>query len=352
MNKNLIKRLHSRLGYWIKYERKRLLALTNNPNLRQDKFIYIDKRDGLNHLDQNITICSRSTLSRIENGQVVYDSSIVNIFLNRFNKKFRINEVDQHLIDSCIQAFYVYLLQNSKISTKYLSVILEDTNFKVKDNFLWNEDYKVLIKIVKWYQSFDILDEVELKDFISKFEFYHESLQVILIYYLGFSVYFNPELWGYHIQISALINEKFSDDIFLQMFHLLFNKNEAIVIRSFYQLNDQLNSNSFLNQILMIFKVMFIHSYFERDYLHLKYISLVHKIRTINYTPQDNYENLIFHFLNQNRIEDNSSIEELLLMIKDEPVPRVVNRLVLQKMVPKVRTKNQLSIILASLLEN
>ena len=68
--------------------------------------------------------------------------------------------------------------------------------------------------------------------------------------------------------------------------------------------------------------------------------------------PQDNYENLIFHFLNQNRIEDNSSIEELLLMIKDEPVPRVVNRLVLQKMVPKVRTKNQLSIILASLLEN
>ena len=168
MNKNLIKRLHSRLGYWIKYERKRLLALTNNPNLRQDKFIYIDKRDGLNHLDQNITICSRSTLSRIENGQVVYDSSIVNIFLNRFNKKFRINEVDQHLIDSCIQAFYVYLLQNSKISTKYLSVILEDTNFKVKDNFLWNEDYKVLIKIVKWYQSFDILDEVELKDLLQQ----------------------------------------------------------------------------------------------------------------------------------------------------------------------------------------
>lgn len=351
MNKILIKRIHSRLGYWIKYERKRLFEVNNNPRLRQEKFVLLNENEYYDDFKLNQSICSRTTLSRIENGKLVYNKSLITFFLNRFGKSYRINDKEQHLIDSTINAYSVYYFTNCNISIEYLNMILEDTNKKVIDNFLWDEDYKVLRKLLLWFNRFELLSKIEFEAFYSKFTFYHEEIKRVLIYYLCFSCYFDPELWSKNKDLMIIISKEYSDQPLLSIFFDLFSKQEINVIRSFYKYNHNVNEASFLSKVLEAFRIMFNDYSQYKRYPNLFYVNLVHKLKKKNYIVEHAYESCLFSYLEHHEFNENHDINHLLVLIQDEPNPRIINQMVLQSIYPKIKLKLHMSKVLSFLLE-
>lgn len=351
MNKYIMVSVHSRLGYWIKNERRRLLELTNNPKLRQDKFILLNEDEHFFDFVTDEAICSRATLSRIENGKVVYEKSLIDFFLKRFNKKHRICESDFHLIDSTINAYYVYLFSNCNIDLSYLNLILDDANDKISENILWDEDYIVLKKILKWFDHFEVLSVEDYLDLFKKFNVYHEKLKEILIYYLCFSVYFNPELWIFNKDLKQLVHEDYPDNKILSIFIDLFSNHEVNVIRKFYQYRHLILENSFLYKVSQPVKNIFDpHSKFSK-YTKIRYFGLIQKLISKDYSADYQFESILFGYLNEYEISKNKNINELLIQIKDEPNPKIINKIVLQRIYPKIKSKEHMFKMLEFILE-
>lgn len=351
MHKILIKRIQRRLGFWIRYERKRLLDLSNDPNLRQEKFILLGENEHFFDFLPGDNVCSRSALSRLENGKFILKKSPISFFLKRFGKKYRINDIDQKLIDSTINAFYVFFFLNNKISTKYLEKILNDTNSKITDNFLWDEDYKVLCKLLNCFKRYELLSLDEYEEYLSKFSFYHEKLKDLLIYYLCFSVYFNPELWCKNQELVNIVNKEYLADDILSLFNALFNKSGAQVIRLFYRYSHMINRNSFLHDAYVMIKKMFDEPINFKHCPDLAYVNLIRKLKSKNYCVEQHFESTIFSYLHHHRFNDDHDIGHLLYLIKDEPNPRLINQIVLQTIYPKIKTKYHMSKILSFLIE-
>lgn len=351
MHKILIKRIQKRLGFWIRYERKRLLEISNDPKLRQEKFILLGENENFYDFVPGDNVCSRSTLSRIENGKFILKKSPISFFLKRLGKKYRINDIDQKLIDSTIYAFYVFFFSNNKISTQYLEKILDDTNSKITDNFLWDEDYKVLCKLLNCFKHYELLSLDEYKEFLSKFSFYHENLKNLLIYYFCFSVYFNPELWHKNQELIQIINKEYLGDDLLSLFNTLFNSSGAQVIRLFYKYSHKINRNSFLHNEYVLIKKMFDEPINLKHCPELAYVNLIYKLKNKNYYVEHHYESNIFSHLHHHRFNDDHDIGHLLHLIKDEPNPRLINQIVLQTIYPKIKTKYHMSKLLSFLIE-
>lgn len=351
MNKILIQSMHSRLGFWLKYERKRLFEQTNDPKLRQEKFILLYEGETFYDFVINEAICSRSTLSRIENGKIVYEKTLINFFLKRFSKKFRIDDNEQHLIESTINAFYVYLFKNCNIDVSYLRTLCIDTNQKVSENLLWDEDFKLLNTLLLWFEDYKLLNLNEFLDFHKKFNIYHESLKEILIYYLCFSVYFNPELWSYHNEIRLLVNNEYTDNNLLGIFDDFFGKPESHFIRSYYRNKHFILNDSFLYQCSIPFKMIFDKHICIKKYHNLYYLSLIHKIYHRDFTSLLQFESTLFSILNKHEFDGVLNINELLLLIKDEPNPRIINKTLIHQIYPKIKSKNQILKVLEFLIE-
>lgn len=351
MNKKIVMSVHSRLGYWIKYERKRLFEQTNNPKLRQDKFILLNEDEHFFDFVPGEAVCSRPILSRIENGKVVYEKSLIDFFLKRFGKKYRIKDEECHLINATIQAYKVYLFENCNIDLSYLSLICEDTNHKVDENLLWDEDYIVLKKLVKWFENFEVISKIEFGEVIKKFRIYHEGLRDILVFYLCFSVYFNPELWSYNKDVKQLIAEDYSSNELLTIFNDLFNNHEVNVIRSFYRYKHLIKDDSFLHKLIQPIKMIFDKHSYNKKYHNLGYLCLIHKIHVKEYTAYTPIESILFNYLMDHSIDESKNINELLNLIKDEPNPRMLNKLVLQQIYPKIKSKGHMLRVLSFILE-
>lgn len=351
MNKNLVYSIHSRLGYWIKYERKRLLELTNDSKYKQEKFILLYEGESFYDFVINESVCSRSTLSRIENGKIVYEKTLINFFLKRFDKKFRIDDNEQHLIESTINAFHVYLFKNCHIDVSYLRALCIDTNQKVSENLLWDEDFKLLNTILLWFDDYKLLNLDEFLNFFKKFNIYHEFLKEILIFYLCFSVYFNPELWSYHNEIRLLVNDEYSDNNLLRIFDDLFGKPESHFVRTYYRNKHLILNDSFLFRLSIPFKMVFDKHISIKKYHNLYYLCLIHKIYHRDFTSLLQFESTLFDILSKHEFDGILNINELLLLIKDEPNPRIINKTLIQQIYPKIKSKDQMLRVLELLLE-
>lgn len=348
MHKNIIQKIHSRIGFWIKYHRKLKFILTNDEKFRQDRFILLNKEEHFLDFVPNEAICSRSTLSRIENGKIIYEKSLLLFFLKRFNKKYRISERDQHLIESTISAFNTYFFMNNSISIGYLKKILNDTNLKIKEDFLWDEDKVLLSKILDWFTDFTLIQKHEFDEYYQKFRIYHKSLQDVLIYYLAFSVYFNPELWANYQYVSRLIKEEYSTNEFLSVFEGLFCKSSNNIFKLFYLNNSSYNNSGFLKDTIQVTKLLFEkEKVFNCCHDNLKYIQLTHKIRTKNFSADSKFEHELFEKLSNLIINENCNIYALLKLIKMEPYPRIINKLILEIIYPKIKSKSHFQLILS-----
>lgn len=353
MNKSFITKIHSRIGYWIRHERKRRYEINNDSKYRQERFIILNEDEVFMDFIPGEAVCSRSTLSRIENGKVIYETTLIKFFLRRFNQKYRISEIDQKLIDSTINSFTIFVFKNSNISTDYLRKILNDTNSKVKHNFLWDEDYKILLKVLEWIDCFKLIQIEEFQEYYQKFKLYHSDIQNILIYYFVFSVYFNPELWEKNDLIVKLIKDEFASNEILVVFDDLFSQRPNNVFRTFYRNRQYFNDSGFLKETIVPLKHMFENRYYHipHEYLNLKYMNLANKLITNNFHIESLFESKIFKYLNHETFEVNHDISRLLYLIKYEPYPRIINDLVLKQVYPKVRSKSHLQKLLNFILE-
>lgn len=353
MNKSFITKIHSRIGYWIRYERKKRFYNNNDSKYRQERFILLNENETYMDFVPGEAICSRSKLSRIENGKVVYETTLIKFFLRRFNQKYRISEIDQKLIDSTINAFYIYVFKTNSVSTFYLKKIIKDTNIKILNNFLWNEDFKMLSKFIEWFESYKLIQVEEFDEYYQKFKLYHNNIQDILIYYFVFSVYFNPELWDKNDLIVKLIKEEYASNELLFVFDDLFSHRPNNVFRTFYRNRQYFNDSGFLKEIIMPIKHLFENRYHHNPnvYHNLKYMNLTHKLVTKNYHDESIFESKIFKYLNHDNLEENHDINRLLYLIKHEPYPRIIIDLVLKQVYPKVRNKSHLQKLLNFILE-
>jgi transcriptional regulator with XRE-family HTH domain len=348
MHKRIIQKIHSRIGYWIKYQRKQKLILTNDDRFKQNKFILLNNDEYFFNYLPNEAICSRSTLSRIENGKIIYEKSLLLFFLKRFNKKYRISEINQHFIESTINAFYTYFFINNKISIEYLRKILVDADLKIQEDFLWDEDKVLLYKILEWFNDYTIIQQNEFREYYLKFKIYHKSLQDILIYYLAFSVYFNPELWSYHHFITKLIKDEYSTNELLNVFENLFNKDSSGIYKLFYQDYNCFKNSGFLNEIILLTKYIFDkENVFNCNYKNLKYIQLIQKISDKKFQSDSKFEDELFGLLTDSITQENCDIFALLNLIRMEPNPRIINNLVLKIIYPKIKSKSHFRLLLS-----
>jgi hypothetical protein len=348
MHKSIIQKVHSRIGFWIKYQRKNRLTLTNDENFKQDRFILLNEGESYLDFVPNEAICSRSTLSRIENGKIVYEKSLITFFSKRFNKEYRISETDQHLIESTINAYKTYFFINNKISTDYLEKILDDTCLKIEDDFLWDEDKALLYKILEWFSNYTLIQKSEFDEYYQKFKIYHQSIQDILIFYLAISVYFNPELWSYNHLVSKLIKEEYSSNELLSVFEGLFSKSSNNIFRLFYQDMGVHKDSGFLKELVHASRLLFEKDNIFRINQHnLKYIQLTQKIFTRNFHSDSDFEVELFERLSSIVRNESFEISALLNSIKMEPYPRIVNKLVLEIIYPQIKTKSHFQLILS-----
>lgn len=348
MHKNVIHKIHSRIGFWIKYHRKRQFILSHDKRFRQDKFILLNNSEHFLDFAPNEAICSRSTLSRIENGRIIYEKSLLLFFINRFNKNYRISESDQHLIESTISTYRTYFFTNNKISIEYLKKILDDTNLKIEEDFLWDEDKTLLFKILEWFKDYTLIQKNEFDEYYHKFKIYHKSIQDILIFYLAFSVYFNPELWPYNHLVSKLIKEEYSSNELLCVFEDLFSKSSNNIFKLFYQDMSRYNNSGFLKNLILATKLLFEkENVFSCNHQNLKYIQLTQKIITKNYLADSNFEHELFSKLSNLVLNENCEISALLNLIKMEPYPRIINKLILEIIYPRIKSKSHFQLILS-----
>ncbi|HET6785714.1 MAG TPA: hypothetical protein VFH18_06795 [Erysipelotrichaceae bacterium] len=353
MNKSIITKIHSRIGYWIRYERKRRFENNNDTKYRQERFILLNEDEIFMDFVPGEAICSRPTLSRIENGKVVYETTLIKFFLRRFDKKYRISEMDQRLIDSTIHTFHTYIFKNNKLSTYYLNKILRDTNTKIKGNFLWDEDSKLLVKFIEWIESFKLMQKDEFDEYYQKFKIYHQGIQDILIFYFVFSVYFNPELWSKHDLISKLIKDEYNSHELLCVFDDLFNHRPNNVFRTFYRNRQLIEDSGFLKKTIVPLKHMFENKYHHNSKIfnNLMYMNLAHKIVMKDYHEETIFESYIFSYLKHSSLEMSQDINRLLYLIKYEPYPRTINELILKQVYPKIKSKSHLQKLLNFILE-
>lgn len=348
MHKNIIHGIHSRIGFWIKYHRKQNFILTNDERFKQDKFILLNNDEKFFDFVPNEAICSRSTLSRIENGKIIYGKSLLLFFIKRFNKNYRISETNKHLIDSTINAFTTYFYTNNKLPISYLKKILEDTNLKVEEDFLWDEDKVLLLRFLDWFSDFKLIQKNDFDEYYQKFKIYHKSIQEILIHYLAFSVYFNPELWSYNQLISKLIKEEYPTNELLSVFEGLFCNSSNHIFKILYQENCYCKKNGFLKELIFTTKLLFDKdSLFSYRHHNLKYIQLTQKIITKNYQSDSMFEYELFKKLSCLSINRNCDIYSLLNLIEMEPYPRIINKLILELIYPKIKSKSHLQLILS-----
>lgn len=348
MNKSFIIKIHSRIGYWIRYERRKLFEINKDSKYRQDKFILLNENEIFMDFVPGEAVCSRPTLSRLENGKIIYETSLLKFFLKRFNQKYRITDFDQRLIDTTIHAFTIYIFKNNKISTHYLRKIIKDTNSKINDNFLWDEDFTMLKRLIEWLDSFKLIQIFEFDENYYKFKIYHKQIQDILIVYFAFSVYFNPELWSKNALIIKLIKDDYATNKYLHVFDDLFNHRPNNVYQTFYR-NYQIYSESgFLKEVILPLKYLLEKKYIQSSeiYNNLMYLNLVNRIIVKDYHECSKFESCIFNFLNNHSIVGNLDINQLLYLIKNEPYPRILNNLVLKQIYPKLKTKSHLHKVL------
>jgi hypothetical protein len=348
MHKNIIHKIHSRIGFWIKYHRKQSYILTNDEKFKQDKFILLNNEEEFLDFVPNEAICSRSTLSRIENGKIIYEKSLLLFFIKRFNKKYRISESDQHLIESTINVFKTYFYTNNKLPISYLKKILTDTNLKVEDDFLWDEDKIMLLRILEWFTDFKLIQKNDFDEYYQKFKIYHKSVQNILIHYFAFSVYFNPELWTYNPLISKLIKEEYPTNELLSVFESLFCKSPDNIFKLLYQENCYCKNAGFLKELIITTKLLFEKNK-VLNYRHhnLKYIQLTQKIMTKDYQSDSLFEHELLNKLSNLTIKENDDIYSLIKMVEMEPYPRIINKLILDFIYPKIKSKFHFQLILS-----
>lgn len=353
MNKSSVTKIHARIGFWIRYERRKHIEISNNSEYRQKKFILLNENEVFMDFVPGEAVCSRPTLSRLENGKTVYETSLLDFFLNRFNQKYRISDFDERLIDTTIQAFTVYIFKNNSIATHYLRKVIKDTNIKITNNFLWDEDYKMLIRFIEWFDSFRLIQNSEFDEYYYKFKIYHKKIQDILIVYFVFSVYFNPELWSKYSLISKLLKDEYESNEFLNVFNDLFNHCPNNVYQTFYRNYQSYLESGFLQEIILPLKFLLERKYHltSRIYRNLMYLNLVNKIITKDYNDCSEFESCMFNFLNNHKNEINLDINHLLYLIKDEPYPRIINNLVLKQIHPKLKTKSHLHKVLTFIFE-
>jgi len=348
MHKNIIHKIHSRIGFWIKYHRKQSYILTKDEKFRQDKFILLNNDEKFLDYVPNEAICSRSTLSRIENGKIIYEKSLLLFFISRFNKKYRISETNQQLIESTINIFKTYFYTNNNLPIGYLKKILTDTNLKVVEDFLWDEDKVLLSRILEWFSDFKLIQINDFDEYYQKYRIYHKSIQDILIHYLAFSVYFNPELWSYNHLVSKLIKEEYPTNELLSVFEGLFCKSTNNIFKLLYQENCYCKKTGFLKELICTTKLLF-----EKDsvinYHHhnLKYLQLSRKIITKDYQSDSVFEHELLKKLASLSITENCDIYSLLKMVEMEPYPRIINKLILDLIYPKIKSKSQFQLILS-----
>ena len=113
MNKSNIQKIYTRIGHWIKFERKNRLEISGDMKYSQEKFILLDVNERFSDFVFNEAICARSSLSRIENGRVIYETPLITFFLKRLNKRYRIIEMEHFLIDCILDAFHCYIFKNN-----------------------------------------------------------------------------------------------------------------------------------------------------------------------------------------------------------------------------------------------
>ncbi|HAM62606.1 MAG TPA: hypothetical protein DCP62_02790, partial [Erysipelotrichaceae bacterium] len=78
-----------KVGVMIRHYRNQRLSLPEKENYSQDAFLITSTKHAFFELLPGYPVCSRATLSRIENGKDIYEEELYRFFLRKLDLTYR-----------------------------------------------------------------------------------------------------------------------------------------------------------------------------------------------------------------------------------------------------------------------
>lgn len=99
-----------KVGVLIRHYRTQRLSLPEKENYSQDAFLIVSTRHPFFELLPGYPVCSRATLSRIENGKDIYEEELYRFFLRKLDKAYRFSIHAEIQYETCFHAIDTILL--------------------------------------------------------------------------------------------------------------------------------------------------------------------------------------------------------------------------------------------------
>jgi len=102
-----------KVGVLIRHYRNQRLSLPDKENYSQDAFLITSARHTFFELHPGYPVCSRATLSRIENGKDIYEEELYRFFLRKLDLAYRFSIHAEIQYEACFHAIDKILLHGT-----------------------------------------------------------------------------------------------------------------------------------------------------------------------------------------------------------------------------------------------
>lgn len=111
-----------KVGVMIRHYRNQRLTLPEKENYSQDAFLITSTRHTFFELHPGYPVCSRATLSRIENGKDIYEEELYRFFLRKLERAYWFSIQAEIQYEACFQALDTILLHGRSCELDSLAV--------------------------------------------------------------------------------------------------------------------------------------------------------------------------------------------------------------------------------------
>ncbi|HBZ41283.1 MAG: hypothetical protein A2Y20_09085 [Firmicutes bacterium GWF2_51_9] len=122
-----------KVGVMIRHYRNQRLSLPEKENYSQDAFLITSTKHAFFELLPGYPVCSRATLSRIENGKDIYEEELYRFFLRKLDLTYRYSIHAELQYEACFQAIDKILLHGK--SDEFMSFAMPGRH---PDNVLYS----------------------------------------------------------------------------------------------------------------------------------------------------------------------------------------------------------------------
>lgn len=237
MNQTIIDQTYRRLGLWVGYRRKKLLNQTKLARFRQENFILVNRLHPYFEYPSGHAVCSRTTLSNLENGGLLRESTLLPYFMRKLGVSSRFYESNWLSIQSFYERLDCALKDNEAFSAASWLSELETLSMLSYDNVLFQCEHPWVLAFLQWLDDPLCERSLDIDEYFMLYPILEPTLKNLLSDWLSFRILIEPGLWPKAIKyLGHMVDEADSGSLIIVIWHL-FNGNVHDVFESKYFLS-------------------------------------------------------------------------------------------------------------------